>query len=330
MNIAQDQEFIGSTVFWELSGASMDYDKLRDLMKDNGLDERETKDGGLMPSRVTPFSAWKRAIAAFKKSNYVKEHGLVIDSEDIKGVPAVKSLDGKAIVVPGVPAKGLLTVHTKSVDGAAGEVGFKQQWALEFTKDAKPEAIPSAVITRKYTVSGQAVQDSLYEAVLQHYSKALSELNLNDVRETIKRVLDSAHAFSMRKQGGIYFVPQEFRNVVTTLEGIVGNIGDSALQVLELPKTSTRTVETFNQTLSDALETEIDSSSQNLEARIDGIKKNKSGEVSNTYQVIINEMNEFNARADYYSEVLQAKHGELKTKWNELHQKVQDRVASLS
>jgi hypothetical protein len=318
MDLGSDQEYIGSTVFWELSDADMDYDTLMNLLASNSLDARETKDGGLMPHRVTPCSAWKRAIAAFRKSEYVKDNGLVIDSEDI-------AADTLAKISP----KGLLTVHTKSVDGNAGQVGFQQQWALEFDKAAKPDDVPSQVITRKYSIDG-TTQDGLYDQVCAEYAKALRQVNLNDVRETIKRVLASAHAFSMRKQGGIYFVSQEFANVVKTLEGIVGCIGDSKLQVLELPKTSSRTVETFKQTLQDSLEAELDTLEKSLTARLDSIKKNKSGEVSNTYNVVIEEMQEFNARADYYSEVLSAKHGELKTRWDALHQTVQTRVASLS
>ena len=318
MQLGANQEYIGSTVWWELSDADMDYDALKSLLASNGIDARETKDGGLMPSRVTPCSAWKRALAEFKKSDYVKANHLVIDSEDIIADKAT-----------GQTPKGLLTVHTKSVDGNAGQVGFTQQWALEFDKNAKPDDPASGVISRKYTVD-QNVQDALFDQVVQGYRKALNQVNLNDVRETIKRVLASARAFSMRKQGGIYFVPQEYANVVATLEGIVSSIGDSKLQVLQLPKTSERTVETFKSTLVDALETELEGLSKSLEQRIDSIKKNKSGEVSNTYQIVIEEMQEFNARADYYSEVLQAKHGELKSKWDELHNKVQARVASLS
>jgi hypothetical protein len=318
MNLGSGQEFIGSTVWWELSDADMDYDALKNLLDSNNIDSRETKDGGFMPHRITPCSAWKRAIAAFKKSDYVKLNGLVIDSEDIAGDTATK-----------VSPKGLLTVHTKQVDGSAGQVGFTQQWALEFDKAAAPEDFASQVITRKYA-SAAGAHDELFKQVTEEYAKSLRQVNLNDVRQTIKLILDSAHAFSMRKQGGIYFVSQEFANVVTTLEGIVKNIGDSKLQVLQLPKSSTRTIETFKQTLQDALETELETLEKNLTSRIDSIKKNASGEISSTYEVVIAEMNDFNARADYYSEVLQAKHGELKTRWDRLHQTVQDRVATLS
>lgn len=319
MNLGSNQEYIGSTVFWELSDANLDYDKLKKLLDDNGLDSRETKDGGLMPRRITPCSAWKRAIAELKKSDYVRSNKLVIDVEDIAADKAAGTLPS-----------GLLTVHVKNVDGGNSHVGFQQQWAIGFDKQVKDDVAGNVAIERKYVTNIPEKDDALYSEVVAQYERALREVNLNDVRETIKRILKAAHAFSMRKQGGIYFVPHEFRNAVTTLEGIVGNIGTSALQVLDLPKTSTRTIETFKHTLADALETEITQLEKTLEERIENIRSTKDGKVTATYESIIEEMQEFNSRADFYSEVLQAKHGELMTKWNALNQKVQERVASLS
>jgi hypothetical protein len=312
MNMSASTEFIGAQVFWSISEAgTVSRAQLEQIVKNAGIDEKN------LPSEVTPCSAWTRAIAEFKKSDYVKHNNLLIDHEHV----------GKAGDKTN-PPKGLLTVHTKNVDGNASTVAFKQQWALEFVKDAKKEQSGSAVISRCYNANPSA-QDGLYSEVCRLYDAALSQISANDFREFIKRVLFAHHSVSMRPSGGIYFVPAEHMSIIPALKRVVESVGGSLFYTLELPKASVQTVETVKRTVAEELENELSQIEKKITTGLESIRALKSGQTSNTYNVLLTEINEYRARSEFYAELLSVKHGEITGKLDGLQKAVVDRVSSL-
>lgn len=312
MNLNANTEFIGAQVFWTISDVgTVSRAQLEQIVKSAGIDEKN------LPSEVTPCSAWTRAVAEFKKSDYVKVNNLLIDHEHV----------GKAGDKIN-PPKGLLTVHTKAVDQNASTVAFKQQWALEFEKSAGKDQKGLEVIKRCYQTD-PAAQDGLHSEVCRLYDSALSQISANDFREFIKRVLYSCHAFSMRPTGGIYFVPAEHMGILPALKAVVESVGGSLFYTLELPKNSVQTVETVRRTVVEEMENELVQIEKKINAGLESIRALKSGQTSNTYNVLLTEINEYRARSEFYSELLAVKGSEIKAKLDSLQKAVVDRVAAI-
>lgn len=295
----QSVELIGHQVFWTLSDDSaVTYAELKQVAIDAGFEAKSHNDGGVLPRETTPCSAWTRAIADFKKSEHVRTQGLVLDSENIPADRDTKTA-----------AKGLLTVHQKSVDSAASEVTFKQQIAVEFDKSATNDQAADEVIK---LVGGEGEHAKwVCDSIKWHYTDNLNRVNTNDVRETIKRILHQVRAFKMKPSGGIYYVPVQYTSTVEALRKFVSGLKGSNLFTLDLPKVSVRTVETIQQTAAEALEQEMEQLKKDIATGLESSRLQKHGADSATHARLVELINDFRVRAEFYADYLTAQKDEF-------------------
>ena len=288
---------LGTQIFWSLSEVGVSYDYLENLMASNGLEKA-------MPRRCTPCSAWSRAIADFKKSEYGKKFH--VDSQNI---PAK---DGQS-------AKGLLTVHSKTVNEGAAKVEFRQDWSYLFNKDAGRNSDPYDVIIPQH---GKLEVDYILLEIVQLYKNHLNTVNYADVLKMIKCILDTSVSFTMKK--GIYFIPAQNRQFVDVLEKIVGAIGGSQLFTLDLPKTSTRNVETVKLSAREAFKKEIKTLENQIEAAMDGVRIKQDGDVSNTYVRLVTMLNDYRKRTNFYKDMLAHEYNGLEDKVVEIKDRIEE------
>ena len=308
-------ELIGHQVFWSLSeDSAVDYATLKQVAVDSGFDAKSYQEGGVLPRETTPCSAWTRAIADFKKDEKFRSLGLVTDSENIPADREAK-----------VAAKGLLTVHNKQVDSGAAQVGFQQQMAIEFDKSATADQ-PATQVIRLVNGSGE-MANSVYQWICYYYSQNLNRVNINDVRTTIKRILHLVRAFSMRPSGGIYFVPVKFTATVEALSKFVSSLKGSVLYALDLPKVSVRTVETVRQTACEAMESELEQLKKDIDTGLNSATLQKNGEDSSTHARLIELINDYRARAEFYADYLTGQTSDITKTVADLEQKIMQAVA---
>lgn len=296
----EDSDLLGTQVFWTLSESSeIQYSAIVDMVKASGLGEEMAKphtEGGILPNRVTPCSAWTRAVADFKKSDYVKNHNLHVEHSHVTAVEK------------GDPSFGLLTVHERNVDGKGAKVNFNQKRAYEFNKDAQKTQDGSEVISAMHSVSGS---DHIFNQLVDLYNRAMNVVNVNDIREMIKRALKKAQAFAMRPRGGIYFVHSSQREYVTAIEEVVEYLPGSSIYTLDLPKNSSRNVSTVKATAVEALRQELYLLGKNFQENLDSVKRNKSGSISSGYHTLVDSINEFSSKADFLQNMLEVEISEI-------------------
>lgn len=306
----QSVELIGHQVFWSLSDDSaVAYETLKQVALNAGFEAKSYHDGGVLPRETTPCSAWARAISDFAKTQHFRDLELVIDSESIPADRDTKT-----------PARGLLTVHKKTVDSGAAEVSFQQQIAIEFDKSASADQDGSAVIR---SVNGEGdLKDWVYTSIVWHYNDNLRRVNVNDVRETVKRILHKVRSFKMKPSGGIYFVPVQYTQTVEALKTFVSGLTGSTLFVLDLPKISTRTIETIRETAAEAMEQELEQLKADIATGLNSSRLAKKGADSTTHARLVELINDYRDRAEFYGDYLSVQKEQISATVATLEQQV--------
>jgi len=291
-----DTNLLGTQIFWSLSEVGVSYDYLERVLSQHGLE-------GLMPKRCTPCGAWARAVSEFKSSDYGKQFHI-----DSSNIPA-KGND---------PAKGLLTVHTKHVDADESKVEYAQMWSYQFRKDAERHQDAFDAIKSVNAVQGNI--DHILDTLRSLYTKHLSSVNYSDVLATIKRVLANGKAFIMKP--GLYFIPSEYSQLVSAIEGIVNNIGNSTLYTLDLPKGG-RNTKTVEMSARDAFRRELDNITNQIENGLAGVKRNQGGEIGSAYHRLMSLLNTYQEKSAFYRDMLAHEHASLSDKVTDLRGKIE-------
>lgn len=308
-------ELIGHQVFWSLSEESaVAYEELKQVAVNAGFEAKSHHEGGVLPRPTTPCSAWSRAIAEFKKSRHVRDRGIVIDSENVPADSDTKT-----------PAKGLLTAHHKSVNSGESKVTFEQQIAIEFDKTATPDQTADQVM-RVVNGEGEIVK-WVYDSIVYYYNLNLSRVNVNDVRATIKRILHKVRAFKMRPSGGLYYVPVQYSATVEALRKFVASLNGSHLYTLDLPKLSVRTIETVKQTAAEAMEQELEQLKKDIATGLKSTSIQKNGADSATHGRLVDLINDYRARAEFYADYLAVQKEEIDNAVGTLERQIEEAIS---
>ncbi len=305
---AVDQDLLGEVGWWTLSqNSQITHEDLVKLFDQHGFDK------DLIPKPVAPKRAFRRAIEDARQ----QFAGEVF-------IPKIDK-DGNDI--------SWTTIQRVKVDDDLHEHAFHQETAVRFIYiPGRKGQEEDGVITTDFD-AGQDPQevDSLVAEVVrkikESYYRHRKVLSMNDLRTTIKRVLDSGLAMRIRRDGGVYFVPQQHTGVVNALQEILVQI-DCRWDSYPIPVGQKSKVKI---NFMEAFEDEVHGFMTAFKATI--FKESggmKAGLRSSTVARKLTEFNELKDKLEVYEELLSFKADDTRSKMEDIFETIMQAVDKVS
>lgn len=215
---------MGYTVMWRAAGVDIDHATLVNLLTAQDFAQ-------FAPDLPTAKRALRRAIVAWLKdrAKNVAAHATIdaLDDDDPSGKGTVK----RALIRPINTAKSSLmsfTVVREDIDLTA--FGLEHDTALRFILDKETGALccttlegaPEDVRTQHDPVG--AIIEGELTPLWDHYR---NQHTTADVLRTVRDIVLSAMSFSLRREGGVYFVPESKRGTVIGLRDFFASLTDA-------------------------------------------------------------------------------------------------------
>lgn len=215
---------MGYTVMWRASGIDIDHDTLVGLLAAQGFEQ-------YAPDLPTAKRALRRAIVAWLKDRAANAaaHANVaaLDDDDPTGASTVK----RALIRPINTAKSQLmsfSVVREDIDLTA--FGLDHDTALRFILDKETGALcvttlegAPEVVRPIHDPIGASIEAEL-TPVWDHYRQ---QHTTADVLKTVRDIVLAAMSFSLRREGGVYFVPEGKRDTVLGLRAFFATLTDA-------------------------------------------------------------------------------------------------------
>lgn len=187
---------LGDFVWWSLSRVQYPWADLQDQFRQNGLQEN------WLPQEPNPKSAYLGAVRC------VKERGL--GDEIGSKVLVRKILENSEKIIHGVVLE--------TPDERAETLSYATENKITFFKDPSTRLIMEAEI-----------HDRIFQKIQSEYAWRCYCVDAVDVSRMLVNIIESLSGVTVRKKGGVYFVPRMYASIVQNLISIVSTMGNSCV-----------------------------------------------------------------------------------------------------
>lgn len=228
---------MGYTTMWRATGIEVNHSTLVELLKDQGFER-------FAPKMPTIKRALRRAIVAWLRSR--AQQGSAVTFPALDDDTASATTIKRALIRPINESKSKVMAYTivrEDVD--LTEFGLEHDTALRFildkdsgdmvvsTSDAAPE---DAFANKGLDPLGAQIEAEL-QPLWDHYRELHTTA---DVLLAVREIVLGSMSFSLRREGGVYFIPENKRPVVEGLRAFFDAIGGACPKgsafVLTLPQ----------------------------------------------------------------------------------------------
>jgi hypothetical protein len=230
--LQQDQNqfnILGYLVFWSVRNVNVSCAQLTEQLEANGLDKKYAKGHNFR-------SAFIRALRNMEEKRIIRlvedtDIGLVYQFTAENRIERAENIDPRLQYDPETIV------------------------SIDKTKYRANEDIRAAT-------TGRA---DIVEKVIQYFHQEKESYQSADVTRMVQRIFtDNADIVCMRRQGGVYFVPSPFINLIERVSTLMASLGDACLDYLPLPDVQSSRA-TLKTAVTDEIDTAIDKLAEEIE-----------------------------------------------------------------
>lgn len=200
-------ELLGHTVMWYMDGLHADHTQLEATMKQADIDL-----GDFVPKVPSPRVALHRALEAMLRDQTGARAPARGEDDELDG-------DATRTLIRPMNDRGkewmVFALVNEAADFATVSLSYETQWRVKFHKK-------TGMLVCVETASGEIKDEQdnpRLSALLQPYWDTFRQLHTSrDLSLVVKSVIDWASAISLRRQGGVYFVPIERQDVLVRVQ----------------------------------------------------------------------------------------------------------------
>jgi hypothetical protein len=154
--------------------------------------------------------------------------------------------------------------------------------------------------TQNIAESITAEHEDIRQRLINLFADKMDRYHSSDITRLIQRVFtEKADIISLREQGGVYFVPSTFYNVLQAVSQFVNSVGNSKFQHFPLPD-----VDACRQAVANAVDTEMRIDLEKMEKEIEAVKNGEKEVTDKWRNHRIEMIAKVNTRINRYREVL--------------------------
>ncbi len=289
---------IGYSVMWYMDGLNVEHDALVSLMRDPTIDLPD-----FIPDPPTPRVALHRALEAMLRTN----KGLSTPDEDEGDVRKllIRPINdyNKEFMA--------FAIIGESADLLEQALRYKTEWRVKFHKKS---GAMICVDTPTGRIEDEQMNPALQVMLDPYWQQYRTYRTSRDLSMVIKSVIDWASAISLRKQGGVYFVPVERKDVLDRVRLLISHLtlsygGEPVFLCLGVPdEVSTR------RQMSVAAHHALISEAEELLAELSRVLNGDAKTRKSTFRERLAQYHYFHMKLEAYEEILIDRRGALTTR----------------
>ncbi len=194
-------DFIGRLLWFSVSDMKVDRDTLEDLFSQAGIDHK------YLPKGISPRDALRRATKEIEVKREPNGQKGVYTNLLVREVTCDKERLVRQVV-------------RETVDSDNTRLGYDVIASVVLEGQDYP-----ALNVQGMGISLHPKEQRLIDSVYDRFSDAIDYYNGKNVRDIVKKVLFDCNPVSVRPSGGVYFVPEDYSNVVEGLKEFTNALG---------------------------------------------------------------------------------------------------------
>ena len=267
---------LGSLVWWHVRNAKITKDELANLLVGAGINPKYSKDHNYR-------SAFIRALRDMEEKRIIR---LVEES----------------------PAHLMYQFTTEARTEASANLTDITTPRLQYDPETVVTVDKEAYKASQNIETALHGREDIVKRLLGLFQQEKSNYQSADVTRMIQRIFeDEADLVRMRENGGIYFVPVAYSEIITKVASVVSQIGNSSLEFLPLPD-----VAACRAALKNAVKDEIDAALTKLSEEIDSMSKG-DGLTDKKAEHRLSQVRKLQERIEHYMGVLEGDGTRLKS-----------------
>lgn len=311
----QQGALVGYSVMWFMDGLSSSNATLRSLMADP-----EIALGDFVPDPPSPRVALHRALEAMLR--------------DLKGLPALDETsetdvsDARKLLIRPINDYDkewmVFAIVGEAADFMNSALRYKTEWRVKFHK--KTGAMV-CVTTPSGAISQEQDAPELTQQLTPYWLHYKEHHTSRDISVVVKSVIDWASAISLRKGGGVYFVPVEHENTLDRVRLLIERLvqlygGEPVFLTLGVPDKK-ETMRQMSIAAHIALMDEADALIANVNKVLNGDAKTRE----RTRTDRLGQWHLFHAKLESYDFILADRREQMEARLTQLNELVERLVA---
>lgn len=261
-NGLQDVDILGFVTYWTVNGIDITRDKLISIMKACNLNEKLARQHNYRCAVI-------RSLRDMEEARIIR-----LVHED--------------------PARLLyqFTAENKIGEVENARLEYDPETVVTIDKDMYRDTQDLAK-----SVSGRP---DIVEKLLALFNEKKDKYGSSDITRLVQRIFnEKADIVALRPQGGVYFIPSNFADVVESVKQMLAQIGNSTFESLPMPN-----VESCRAAVKNAVQDEMNIDIVKLEKELDSVKKGETEVTDKWFQNRLDVITKAKARIDQYVEIL--------------------------